>query len=171
MKKILAVLLSFFAIFSANAFANTITIDVNNLQNASPFAQGMSIQYSALERSQAAAQVITTYRRDVAPVPLDSVVKIIWTDGSSEKFRVKSFTGGSNDVESVPGTQSMPAGGGRGYTTNSSGGFLGGSNVIGFTPIYSTVTVCVGGICDSATYITGYQWIYAPDPKFATVEQ
>ncbi len=112
--------------------------------------------------------MVNTWKLSKGPffnVPQGTVFKFIWTDKSSEKGLVinNSSTVG---VEPIPGTQSMPSGGGVGYTTDQFGNSLGGVGVIGFTPIYSSSTVCVGDYCETASVIIGYQYEYRPGSEY-----
>jgi len=92
-------------------------------------------------------------------VPKGTVFLFKWQDGSSEKGVVTN-PAGMPSTSLVPGSESMPREGGTGYTTDRTGNYVGGSNVVGFRPIYRTVTVCVSGSCSSATLIVGYEWIF-----------
>lgn len=86
-----------------------------------------------------------------------------WQDGSSEKAQIAHLFSPSG-VNPIPGTQSKPSNGGLGYTTDGNGNSLGGSTVIGFRPIYTTVTYTFGGVTYTETAITGYEWIHTNLP-------
>ena len=150
---------SFF--ISSMASAGSFTIDANSAPyNTSPNAPGVGVISDIAERQNSMFALVGMHNT-VNPgnkIEPGDVVTFKWQDGSSEKARVLNmFT----PVGLVPiqGTQSMPAGGGRGYSTNSKGGYLGGSRIIGIIPIYSTVTACVGGYCETSKIVTGYRYI------------
>ncbi len=86
-----------------------------------------------------------------------------WKDGSSQKARILNlFT--PSGITPIPGTESKPLNGGVGYTTDGSGNSLGGSSVIGFRPIYVTITYTFGGITYTETVIGGYEWVHTNMP-------
>lgn len=157
--------LLFLMSFGSNA-AN-FTIDTRNAAYATlPNAQGVGVISYLAERQAAMFSLIGHHNTVVSPanpIEVGDAVTFKWQDGSSEKAMVNSMFSPSG-VNPIPGTQSKPSGGGIGYTTDPNGNYYGGGNIIGFRPIYGTVTVCVGGVCESVSVITGYEWIYSGGP-------
>ena len=165
-------LLFFGLFFPFSAFsAITINASVAPYNQVEP-ARNVGVISTAAERQAAMAGLVGMYRstHGFASIPAGTVITFKWQDGSSEKGMFLSpMTGNSTEI--IPGTQSLPPGGGVGYTTNPSGGFIAGPSVVGFNPIYTPVTVCVSGVCEAYLVVTGYEWIYATGTRFASVVQ
>lgn len=107
--------------------------------------------------------IYNTAVKPANPVKNGDIITIKWRDGSSEKATAVDLRS-SVGIVPIVGTQSQPSGGGLGYTTDSNGNSLGGSTVIGFRPIYTTVTYTFGGVTYTETAITGYEWIHTNLP-------
>ena len=150
--------------------AATITITINVSQapyNNVNSAQNVGVISTVEERTAAMSALVGAYRTvnnlGTFGVPEGTVFEFQWQDGSKKKGKVVNPTG-SMGVVPIPGTQSKPSIGGLGYTTDGNGNSLGGSTVIGFRPIYTTVTYTFGGVTYTETAITGYEWIHSNLP-------
>jgi hypothetical protein len=161
MKKIYCFMLMSVLMFSS-FFANAASFTIDTKKppySQSPHGVGVGVISDIAERLGAMFSLISLHNTTYPGSKIEpgDVVTFKWPDGSSEKATVNSMMSPAG-IAPIPGTQSYPSGGGVGYTHNTGGGYLGGNNVIGFTPIYTHVTTCVGGVCESAWIITGYQW-------------
>ncbi len=165
MKAIIKFLVLVCLVIPVHVFAAaTITINVSQAPyNNVGSAQNVGVISTVEERTTAMTALVGAYRTvnnlGTFGVPEGTVFEFQWQDGSKEKGKVVNPTS-TMGVVPIPGTQSKPPNGGLGYTNGPNGNSYGGSNVIGFTPIYGTQTVCVGGYCESITVVTGYQFIY-----------
>lgn len=149
----------------AFAAGGVITIDTTRAPYSSLSAiQGASINNDPVARAGSMFQAVSTYA-DIHGISMLSlrlqVFEFKWPDGSKERGILEnpmSFDG----MKPIPNTQSMPSGGGVGYTNHPDGSYYGGPNVTDFRAITQTTTVCVGGYCESVTNVIGYEWIYGP---------
>lgn len=154
-----------FLMLPAPAFAAVvITINAGSAPyNTVDTASGVGVQDELAVRQAAMVALVGMYRTTHPNdnVETGQIFEFKWQDGSKERGK---FVTPFSHVGVVPieGTQSMPSGGGIGYTTDPYGNYLGGSNVTGFRTITRTTTVCVGGYCESMTVVIGYEWIYGP---------
>ena len=150
-----------------SAFAANVTIDTNSSPySADGRSQGVGVISDVIERQAAMFAMIgihNTVVKPANPIKNGDVITFKWRDGSSEKANAVDLRS-SVGIAPIPGTQSQPSGGGIGYTTDGSGNSLGGSSVIGFRPIYVTITYTFGGVTYTETVIGGYEWVYTNMP-------
>lgn len=148
---------------SFSAMAANFTIDTNS-SSYSTFgnAQGVGVISEVAERQAAMYALVGRHNTVISPnnqIKNGDIVTFKWQDGSSEKANVVNLLS-TVGIVPVAGTQSQPSGGGVGYTNNASGNSFGGIGVTGFTPIYTTVQICIGEYCWQSTVISGYEYIY-----------
>lgn len=154
-----------FASFSA--MAASFTIDTNS-SSYSTFGggQGVGVISEVAERQAAMYALVGRHNTVISPtnrIKNGDVVTFKWQDGSSEKASVVNVLS-TVGIVPIAGTQSQPPSGGVGYTTDANGNSLGGSSVIGFRPIYVTITYTFGGVTYTETVIGGYEWIHTNLP-------
>ena len=149
-------------LLSFSVHAANFTIDANNAPYSShQNSTGIGLNSDLAELQNAMFSLIGVHNSTFPSNKIEPGDRITfkWKDGSSQKARILNLFSPSG-ITPIPGTESKPPNGGLGYTHGPNGNSYGGSNVIGFTPIYGTQTVCVGGYCESITVVTGYQFIY-----------
>lgn len=156
--------LSMLLLFSSfSAMAASFTIDTNS-SGYSTFgnAQGVGVISEVTERQAAMYALVGRHNTVISPnnkIKNGDIVTFKWQDGSSEKANVVNILS-TVGVVPVAETQSQPSGGGIGYTNGPGGNSFGGVGVTGFTPIYTTVQICIGSYCWQSTVVSGYQYIY-----------
>jgi hypothetical protein len=157
------IFVSVMLLYAFSSQAASFTIDTNSAAyNTFGNAQGVGVISELAERQAAMFALVGRHNTIVNsgnPIQNGDTVTFKWQDGSSEKAYVTEVRS-SVGINPIPGTQSKPPNGGLGYTNGPNGNSYGGSNVIGFTPIYATQTVCVGGYCESILVVTGYEFYY-----------
>ncbi len=147
---------------SFSAHAASFTINANSAPYSShQSSTGVGLNSDLAELQSAMFSLISVHNtiNPTNKIEPGDLVTFKWKDGSSQKAKVTSLFSPSG-VAPIEGTQSMPEGGGPGYTTGPGGNSLGGVGVIGFTPIYTTVQICIGTYCWQSTVVSGYQYIY-----------
>lgn len=148
---------------SFSAMAANFTIDTNS-SSYSTFgnAQGVGVISEVAERQAAMYALVGRHNFVISPnnqIKNGDIVTFKWQDGSSEKANVVNIVS-TVGIVPIAGTQSQPSGGGLGYTNGPGGNSFGGVGVTGFTPIYTTVQICIGDYCWQSTVVSGYQYIY-----------
>lgn len=162
MKSMRALFFSMFLLFlSFSAHAANFTIDANVAPYSShQNSTGIGLNSDLAELQNAMFSLIGLHNSINVTNKIEPGDRVTfkWKDGSSQKVKIVNLFSPVG-VAPIPGTESKPPNGGVGYTTDPSGNSLGGSGVIGFTPIYVTITYTFGGVTYTETVIGGYEWI------------